>query len=175
MWYPLGKTLAEEKAYEYVANLGPNATFDLVSMNPTWILGPLLQPTLNESSKKIYDYIIGAVALIPNAHKTLVDVRDVAKAHILAFEQKTAKGRYLLMAGSYDERDICKSILKAYPSAKVPTEASTATLPASYGPAQPAPYLFDGSKAQALGVAFRGLDEMIEGTISSLCQHGLIA
>ncbi|KAH9067273.1 hypothetical protein Ae201684P_021434 [Aphanomyces euteiches] len=54
------------------------AELDLVTMCPTWILGPMLQPELNESSKTIYDYVCGNIQEIPRGDKAIVDVRDGA-------------------------------------------------------------------------------------------------
>ncbi|XP_073136244.1 phenylacetaldehyde reductase-like [Henckelia pumila] len=57
------------------------------------MIGPLLQPTLNTTSEEF-------VSLIKDkkiySHYVFDDVRDVAQAHILAFENPSASGRYLL-------------------------------------------------------------------------------
>ncbi|KAH9115313.1 hypothetical protein AeMF1_010638 [Aphanomyces euteiches] len=76
-WYGLSKNIAERSAWEFVEGLKePN--FDLVTTCPTWILGPMLQPELNESSKTIYDYVCGNIQEIPRGDKAIVDVRDGA-------------------------------------------------------------------------------------------------
>ncbi|KAH9087714.1 hypothetical protein LEN26_019859 [Aphanomyces euteiches] len=67
------------------------------------VLGPMLQPELNQSSLKVYDYVMGNTAEIPRAIKTVVDIRDVALAHIVAFENPQASGRYLLVGASPTE------------------------------------------------------------------------
>ncbi|KAI9076914.1 hypothetical protein K1719_041130 [Acacia pycnantha] len=48
-WYSLGKTLAEEAAWKFAKENG----IDLVALNPAFVIGPLLQPLLNESSAYI--------------------------------------------------------------------------------------------------------------------------
>lgn len=55
MWYPLAKTLAEQAAWKFAEKNG----IDLVVMHPGFVLGPLLQPTLNFSSGAILDILKG--------------------------------------------------------------------------------------------------------------------
>ncbi|KAL0380105.1 UNVERIFIED_CONTAM: Tetraketide alpha-pyrone reductase 1, partial [Sesamum angustifolium] len=52
-WYPLSKTLAEKAAWKFAEENG----MDLVIMHPGFVLGPLLQPTLNWSSEAFLDMI----------------------------------------------------------------------------------------------------------------------
>ncbi|XP_073155134.1 phenylacetaldehyde reductase-like isoform X2 [Henckelia pumila] len=92
-WYWLAKTLAEQSAVKYAEQNG----IDLVVMNPGFVIGPLLQPTLNTSSRFILDLIKGK-NVFPDYQ--FVDVRDVATAHVLAFENSSANGRYILVESS---------------------------------------------------------------------------
>ncbi len=57
-------------------------------MNPTLILGPQLpgQPHLNTSSSAVVCFLDGSMAEIENACRTVVDVRDVAEAHVNALD-----------------------------------------------------------------------------------------
>jgi nucleoside-diphosphate-sugar epimerase len=41
----------------------------------------------------LLDFFTGKRAVIPSGYITLVDVRDVAQAHLLAYENKAAEGR----------------------------------------------------------------------------------
>lgn len=54
-WYLLSKTLAEETAWKYSKENG----IDMVSINPSIVIGPLLQPTLNASSIAVLSLITG--------------------------------------------------------------------------------------------------------------------
>ncbi|KAG6630779.1 hypothetical protein CIPAW_13G043800, partial [Carya illinoinensis] len=81
LWYMLSKTLAEEAAWKFAKENGT----DVVAMNPGWVIGPLLQPTLNNSVEPVLKLING-LDRFPNVTDRWVDVRDVAIAHILAFE-----------------------------------------------------------------------------------------
>ncbi|KAK4406220.1 Cinnamoyl-CoA reductase 1 [Sesamum angolense] len=54
-WYWLAKTLAEEAAWKYAQEHGMN----LVALNPGFVVGPLLHPTLNTSSHLILHILRG--------------------------------------------------------------------------------------------------------------------
>ena len=93
--YYLSKTLAERAAWDFVAREKPQ--FDLVALNPFMIMGPSLSPGLNVSNKIIADLTNGVYPGILSFTWGIVDVRDVAHAHVRAAEVPDAKGRYLLV------------------------------------------------------------------------------
>mmetsp|Transcript_1135 Transcript_1135/g.1754 ORF Transcript_1135/g.1754 Transcript_1135/m.1754 type:complete len:152 (-) Transcript_1135:259-714(-) len=147
-------------------------------MNPTLIFGPMLQPNLNTSNAAVLAFINGTRKEIPNSAKTVVDVRDVADAHIKAYENEEAKGRYLLIAESVTWTTLCEDIKSALVAidkkdkvASVPTKLSSEILKGGFGAPPPHHTLFDCSKAKDLGVKFRLSKEMILETVKSLRQH----
>ncbi|CAK4069828.1 unnamed protein product [Aphanomyces euteiches] len=165
-WYYLGKTLAERQAWEFVDSL-PQPHFDLVTLCPTIVLGPMLQPELNQSSLKVYDYVMGNTAEIPRAIKTVVDIRDVALAHIVAFENPQASGRYLLVGASPTEEQIAAAVRAARPNAPVTTTLAP--------PKDIVSLKCSCIKAETeLGLRFHSLDEMVRSMCDSLTSHGLI-
>ena len=93
--YYLSKTMAERAAWTYVERETPS--FDLVAMNPFMIMGPSLGPGLNVSNKIITDMVNGVYPGILSMTWGIVDVRDVAHAHVRAAEVQAAHGRYLLV------------------------------------------------------------------------------
>jgi dihydroflavonol-4-reductase len=96
--YHYSKTLAERAAWDFIMQKRP--TFDLISINPLMVIGPSLGPSLNTSNRMIRDIMIGTYPGIMDINWGFVDVRDVAKAHILAMETAAASGRYLCSAES---------------------------------------------------------------------------
>jgi nucleoside-diphosphate-sugar epimerase len=54
-WYVLSKTLAEEAAWKFANDNG----LEIITINPTMVIGPLLQPTLNTSAEAILKFING--------------------------------------------------------------------------------------------------------------------
>ncbi|PON84851.1 NAD(P)-binding domain containing protein [Trema orientale] len=53
LWYMLSKTLAEEGAWKFAKENG----IDLVALNPAFVIGPLLQPTLHFTVGTILNHI----------------------------------------------------------------------------------------------------------------------
>lgn len=91
--YAYSKTMAERAAWDFM-NHGDHS-FDLVVINPTGVIGPSIVPRLNQSHSVFVSATNGEIPGIIDLHFPIVDVRDVARAHILAMENPEAAGRYL--------------------------------------------------------------------------------
>lgn len=91
--YYLSKTLAERAAWEFMARERP--PFDLVVINPFVIMGPSHSRAVNTSNQILLDLVNGVYPAIVSLTWGLVDVRDVAAAHVRAAEVPPASGRYL--------------------------------------------------------------------------------
>lgn len=91
--YYYSKTLAERAAWEFLEQEQPG--FSLVVVNPFVVLGPALNPGLNTSNKIVADMLSGVYPGVMNISWGVVDVRDVARAHLLALTTPAASGRYL--------------------------------------------------------------------------------
>ncbi|KAL1225198.1 Phenylacetaldehyde reductase [Cardamine amara subsp. amara] len=109
-WYPLSKTLAENAAWQFAKDNG----IDMVVLNPGFVIGPLLQPTLNSSVELIVDFINGR-NLFNRKYYRFVDVRDVALAHIKALETPSANGRYIIDGPSMSVKDIKEILRELFP------------------------------------------------------------
>jgi nucleoside-diphosphate-sugar epimerase len=119
--YPLSKTLAEKAAYARADALDDDARYGLVTINPTLVLGPVLAKSHGRSSPAlIRDLISGKFPLIPNFHFGVVDVRDVAAAHVRGLERADARGRYLLNSEGAWLTDLAATVRRAYPDKKTP-------------------------------------------------------
>lgn len=95
MPYSYSKTLAEKKAWKIAEG---QSQWDLVTINPSLILGPMLNPkyTTSESLNILKPFGDGSMKMgTPNIGTGVVDVRDVAKSHILAGYTPSARGRYI--------------------------------------------------------------------------------
>jgi dihydroflavonol-4-reductase len=102
--YYLSKTLAERAAWAFIER--ERRTFDLVALNPFVIMGPALGPGLNVSNQIIADVINGVYPAIVSLTWGIVDVRDVAEAHVRAAAVASAHGRYLLAAEPVSMRTV---------------------------------------------------------------------
>ena len=95
--YSYSKTIAEQAAWAFVEE---HDQFDLVVINPGFVLGPSLSKRMDGTSvSTMLNYFSGQFQIgIPDLYYGLVDVRDVAEAHILALLNKEAEGRFLLVS-----------------------------------------------------------------------------
>ncbi|XVE62305.1 hypothetical protein DITRI_Ditri06bG0107500 [Diplodiscus trichospermus] len=121
LWYMLSKTLAEKAAWKFSEENG----IDMVTINPGMVLGPLLQPTLNASVEPILN-LIGAETF-PNTTYRWVDVRDVASAHMLAFENPSACGRYCIAGKPVHFSEVLMILRGLYPALNLPEKFNRVT------------------------------------------------
>ncbi|KAK1429494.1 hypothetical protein QVD17_11703 [Tagetes erecta] len=155
MWYPLSKTLAEEAAWTYVKD----KAIDMVTINPALVIGPLLQPTLNTSARAILRLINAPT--YSNITAGCVHVKDVANAHILAFETPSASGRYCMAESVVHFSELVQMLHKLYPSFKLPDKC------ADDDPI--VKYQISNEKARSLGIdQYIALEDGIKETIESL-------
>jgi nucleoside-diphosphate-sugar epimerase len=121
--YEKSKTIAERAAWEYMTSLGDGSGMDLVSINPGLVLGPILSSdygTSGELVKKILDRDFPA---IPDINYAMVDVRDVAAAHVAALSVPEAGGRRFICAiENHSMREVAQILADHFAGAfKVPT------------------------------------------------------
>ena len=92
--YPYSKTVAEKAAWELHDR---QARWELVTINPGFVLGPALAKTSDSASiDTMKQFADGTMKRVPALWFGIVDVRDVARAHIKAGYAATVKGRYLV-------------------------------------------------------------------------------
>lgn len=111
--YNKSKTMAERAAWDYYNSLDPKTRFKLTTINPGYIFGPSIVNTDFASGDMIRQIITGELLAIPRLHMAIVDVRDVARAHIKAMETDAADGqRYLCCANEHLWMEDMAEILK---------------------------------------------------------------
>eukprot|EP00466_Bigelowiella_natans_P002222 jgi/Bigna1/56312/estExt_Genewise1Plus.C_930029 len=168
IWYPLSKTLAEKKAMEMEKEAG--GKWKLVVMCPSLVWGPMLQPTVNTSSSVVMNYLDGTEnALSADKSNTVVDVRNVALAHILGYENKEASGRYLLIGGNVLASEVCSILREKEPeNANIPKQSTKELKPPSKVT------VFSCAKAtKELGIKFISPRDQVLATYESLKHHNL--
>jgi len=95
--YSKSKLKAEKAAWELWEKSGRK--FDLVSINPCLVLGPEFQVTKGGSEEFIVKCMTKGFTAIPETQIGIVDVRDMAFAHVRALQTPAANGkRYLLIS-----------------------------------------------------------------------------
>ena len=111
--YSYSKTVAEKEAWRLNEN---QDRWKLVVINPSFVIGPALNPLADFESKKFMlqmgngDLKMG----VPDVNLAMVDVRDTARAHILAAFNDNARGRYIISENSYKLLDIGKYLRKIF-------------------------------------------------------------
>ena len=99
--YQKSKTLAERAAWDFVAALPPERRFELVVINPGFVLGPLLNADPGTSGELVRKLMVREMPACPEIGFAPVDVRDVALAHRLAMERPEAPGNRYICAGDH--------------------------------------------------------------------------
>ncbi len=95
--YPLSKTIAEQAAWDFIEREGGDT--ELVVVNPTFILGPILTSAVRSSVFIVKAMLDGQMPATRRQRFGLADVRDVADLHIRAMAAPEAAGkRYLALA-----------------------------------------------------------------------------
>ncbi|CAI0450130.1 unnamed protein product [Linum tenue] len=116
LWYVVSKTLAEDAAWKLAKEKG----MDMVTINPAMVIGPLLQPTLNTSAAAVLSIMKGRAKDNGIHAFGWVHVKDVAEAHIKAFETPSANGRYCLVEKVAHYSEVVNTLKKLYPSVQLP-------------------------------------------------------
>lgn len=163
LWYVLSKTLAEEAAWKFAKEHG----IDLVTMNPGVVTGPLLQPTINLTMEIILNMINEVPYTFPSSTYKWVDVRDVANAHIQAFEISSASGRYCMVERITYRSKAIKILHELYPAIHLPQKS------ADDEPLGPT-YQISKEKVKSLAIDFIPLEVSLKDTIESLKEKNFI-
>ncbi|KAL0732544.1 hypothetical protein Bca4012_008753 [Brassica carinata] len=161
-WYILSKTLAENAACQYAKD----NNLDLIVMNPGLVIGPVLQPTINFSVDVVVDFIKGKNFFNRKYHR-LVDVRDVALAHVKALETPSAKGRYIVDAPIVTTEEIEEILREFFPDLCISLENEDIDLNSMT-------YKVNVEKVKSLGIEFTPLETSLRDTVLSLKEKHLV-
>lgn len=188
--YYYSKTQAERAAWDFMAKEQPH--FDLVVINPFMVIGPSLTAAINPSVQVLADIVKGKFPAIVALDFGMVDVRDVAAAHVAAMETLSASGRYVCAAETRSMKEVVALVRTLpVPQKRIPkleldgSLGTTLMRGASYlQPGQIGPYLrshlggkirFDHRKIERdLGVHFRPVEVSIKETLANLQHWGHI-
>lgn len=178
--YTKSKTIAERAAWDYVNGEGKG--LELVTINPTGIMGPALSADVSTSLEIPIRLLNGKTPGLPRLGFSFVDVRDVAECHVKAMELPEAAGeRFLATEGFMWFTEAAEVLRKAFPAydrkipkRKIPDWALK--LMAKFQPVyqQTIPELGRTRKAsnakasRVLGVKFRTAQEALIASAQSL-------
>ncbi len=99
--YSYAKTVAEKAAWQY-AEQQKEQRWQLIVMNPGFVVGPTLNKRVESSLMLLKQLGDGSMKLgTMNMMLAIVDVEDIADAHIIAAYKPGVSGRHILTAKSY--------------------------------------------------------------------------
>ena len=115
--YAKSKTLAEKAAWDFLHSLPEEERFELVIINPALIMGPSLIAGDFSSGQFVKNMMIGKHPFMPKVKMPIVDVRDVAVAHLQGLKVPEAAGkRFILNAKAMWFKDMALGLKKNYPT-----------------------------------------------------------
>ena len=112
--YAYSKTVAEKRAWEMEE---AQSHWDMVTIHPSFVLGPSLSGRLDSASQGFIKQMIGGGFKmgVPGLTFGVVDVREIARAHIQAAINEKAAGRYIVSNQEASMLDFAKIIDQQQP------------------------------------------------------------
>ncbi|KAE9594207.1 hypothetical protein Lal_00001313 [Lupinus albus] len=163
LYYPIAKTLAEKAGWDFAKETG----LDVVMINPGTALGPLIPPRINSSMAVLVKVLKGDKETHEDFFMGMTHFKDIAMAHILAFEKKNATGRHLCVEAIRHYGDFVAKVAELYPEYNVATlekDTQHGLLRAK-----------DASKKLIdLGLEFTPIDQIIKDAVESLKSLGYV-
>ncbi|RME92977.1 MAG: NAD-dependent epimerase/dehydratase family protein [Bacteroidetes bacterium] len=187
--YSYSKTLAEKKAWEIARS---QTQWDLVTINPSLVLGPPLNPksVTSESFNILRQLVDGTMKIgAPKLGLGVVDVRDVAEAHYRAGFWPEAHGRYITSAHNTHILELAQVLVPKYGDRyPLPRKALPKWLLMLVGPFVnklfsrrfirnnvDVDFVADNSKIKReLGMTFRPLQQTMEDTMEAMIAAGMV-
>lgn len=185
--YGRSKVLAERAAWDFVTT-DPSAP-EMVTILPVAVLGPVLGDSVSGSNHLLQQLLTGGMPGLPDVAIPIVDVRDVAAAHIAAVGAPEAAGQRILLTSQDSAtpmRELAALLRATFGdrASKVPTRripsfvlrAAAPFRPELRGPAAELGYVKRLSTARQrdlLGIEPRSWQEAVIDGATSLLDRGL--
>jgi nucleoside-diphosphate-sugar epimerase len=196
MGYRASKTFAERAAWDFVKNEKPN--FSVSTINPPMVFGPIVSfehharaysltkykvhpldslDNMNTSNQRILAAAQGKFKdeIPPSGVHLWVDVRDVAEAHVAAFEKPDAANkRFFVTAGYFSNKELCQIIKKNFPDFKDLPSDSTPGGDYPEGTPEKGLYSYNNKRSiDILGLKYKTFEQSIVDTVKSFQKKGL--
>ncbi len=184
--YGYAKAVAERSAWDLQASVPEDSRFRLVTINPALILGHVYtQGHVRTSPTILRDLMVGTFPACPAMHFGVVDVEEVAMAHVEALLRPDAEGRYILCGEQGWLIDLSRRLAALYPDAKFPLRKLPKLLmyvasifdkrvdKAMLDKLLDAEVRYDNTRSrEGLGVVYRPLDDTLRATADSMVRGG---
>ncbi|MCX7646945.1 MAG: aldehyde reductase [Rhodobacteraceae bacterium] len=125
--YFRSKTLAERAAWDFAAREAPGLR--LTALNPGLVCGPPLDARYGTSLRLVGRLLAARDPALPQIAFPVVDVRDVAEAHLRALTADGAAGqRFLISAGTLWFHEMAEALRDALPGRRIVTRRAPGAL-----------------------------------------------
>ncbi|UUS59274.1 MULTISPECIES: aldehyde reductase [unclassified Acinetobacter] len=184
--YPYSKVMAERKAWDMQK---AQNRWELVCVNPALVLGPSLTAMTKSGSVEVLEQFANGMTLagVPPMWNGIVDVRDVADAHLQAAFNPNAKGRYIISGGTLSLLEMGK-ILRQHFGPKFPFPRNQLPKAAFklFGPLagfsksfvelnMGFPIYFNADKSKSeLGISYRNIETSLVEHFQQLLDDGVV-
>ncbi|EIW55909.1 NAD-P-binding protein [Trametes versicolor FP-101664 SS1] len=172
--YSASKILAERAAWAFYEEHKGSQQWDLVVVNPPWVLGPVLHEvvgsgpeSLNNSNRLLFEAITKRSFTVPA--NCYIDVRDLAQALLLAVTKPSASGERIIASASpfrWEDFILAASTLSSkIQPLETPYDAA----------AEVYKVVYDNSKSkEVLGVTYRSIEETTADMLNDWETRGLL-
>nr|XP_043616497.1 cinnamoyl-CoA reductase 1-like [Erigeron canadensis] len=169
-WYCASKAISEREALEF----GKMNNLNVVSICPSVVFGPMLQPKLCTTNMIQLNLFKGEntfnLVELDRAEEDIfvpiVDVRDCAKALLLAYEKPEAEGRYICSSHCLKISALIKMLKGLFPHYKHPTK-----LPAALNNEQ---MNYTCEKIRNLGWNYMPLEKTLADSVKRMKETGFL-
>ena len=169
------KVLTERMAQETIDahNLeNPDNSVTLITILPSWVIGPPVSALTESVGLKLIKSWFNTAedGGIDRLSVNVVDVRDVAKAHLAAIERPMVHGRYIVsLPDVLSSLDLVQALQRLYPGRRLASKYGEGGAEvAAVGP-------LDNSRAvRELGVKLTPLDQVLQDTVDRMMELGMI-
>jgi len=184
--YSYSKVLAEQEAWKIAS---AQERWDLVVINPSFVLGPTLsQRSDSTSTGMVMQFLNGAFKSgVPDLSFGVVDVRDVAEAHVQAAVSPKAEGRHIVSGPVLSMPEINGIIQKQFPGRfALPSKTLPKALLYLFGPFQGFTWryirtnigrnftLHTAKSRENLSMRYRPPEETLRDQVNRLIEAGLV-
>ena len=184
--YSYSKKVAEKEAWKMQSNQN---RWTLATINPGFVFGPSLTKRADSTSIDfMLNMLNGKLKMgVPKLNMSVVDVRDVAMAHIKAFENDEAKSRYILVNETQSMKEIADILSKKYTGKfSIPKSELPTPLVYAFGPLSgiswkyikrnvDLPLKLDNSKSKhELGISYINTEKTVLDHAEQIIEAGLL-
>ena len=168
LMYCKAKTMAEKAAWDFQAALPEAERFEIVTILPSYIMGPTLRKDMFASGDWVRKLMVGETTEISSDSQAICDVRDTAFAHFKAtIVPDAANKRFIIAHSSPKYAEYAQPLIDKYAPLGWPICQTHST-------AEPTPkhVLSNAASREILGVQYRDFQTTMLDMADSMIRLG---